>query len=223
MGFPPNWPCPKERSFFKIPSLTPPSIECKTFQEFPNQYEMASSICLHPVYIFSQSLKKNYLPNPNCTRPAQTDFGAKAVWEKTLTFKLNRRSSLVYSLNHQFKNSQTFIQYQNFHIWQKFYPKNHMNGQRSIKSIKKSCFFFSKHFSFSFLGILTWHLDKRHVESGDPVEDVFQIALGPPWTAVPGHSHYTNMILKLSLAKICSRPQVQILVMYRVYFFTGPP
>lgn len=59
-GFPPNWPCPKERSFFGIPSLTPPSIECKTFQEFHNQYEMASSICLHPVYIFSQSFKKKF-------------------------------------------------------------------------------------------------------------------------------------------------------------------
>ena len=85
---------------------------------------------------------------------------------KSLTFKLNRRSPLVYSLNHQLKNSQTFIKNQIFHIWQRFYPKSHKNGRHSIKSIKKSCFFFSKHFSFSFLGILTWHLDKRHVDCG---------------------------------------------------------
>ena len=35
---------------------------------------------------------------------------------KSLTFKLNRRSPLVYSLNHQLKNSQTFIKNQIFHI-----------------------------------------------------------------------------------------------------------
>ena len=53
------------------------------------------------------------------------------------------------------------------------------------------------------------------MESGDPVEHVLQIALGPPWTAVPGHSHYINMIIKLSLAQRC-RQQIQKLVLYDV-------
>ena len=53
------------------------------------------------------------------------------------------------------------------------------------------------------------------VESGDPVEDVFQTTLGPSWTAVPGHSHYINMIIKSNLAKRC-RQQIQKLVLYDV-------
>ena len=48
----------KKGRFFGISSLTPPSIEGKTFQEFHNQYEMVSSICLHPVYIFQSELSK---------------------------------------------------------------------------------------------------------------------------------------------------------------------
>ena len=53
------------------------------------------------------------------------------------------------------------------------------------------------------------------VESGDPVEDVFQTTLGPSWTAVPGHSHYINMIIKSNLAKRC-RQQIQTLFFYDV-------
>ena len=219
VGFPPNGPCPKERSFFGIPSLTPPSIEGKTFQEFHNQYEMVSSICLHPVYIFQSELSKKFTCRTQIVSgELRQTLVQRPSGRKSLTFKLNRRSPLVYridSLNHQLKKSQTFIKFQIFHIWQKIYPENHKNWQHSIKSIKKSCFFYSKHFSFSCLGILTWHLEKRHVESGDPVEDVFQTTLGPSWTAVPGHSHYINMIIKSNLAKRC-RQQIQKLVLYDV-------
>ena len=45
-----------------------------------------------------QTFHRFYLPNPNCTQPAQTDFGAKAIWEKSLTFKLNIQCS-IFKLN----------------------------------------------------------------------------------------------------------------------------
>ena len=117
VGFPPNGPCPKERSFFGIPSLTPPSIEGKPFQEYHNQYEMVSSICLHPVYIFQSELSKKITCRTQIV-PGQLrqTLVQRPSGRKSLTFKLNRRSPLVYSLNHQLKNSQTFIKNQIFHI-----------------------------------------------------------------------------------------------------------
>ena len=120
VGFPPNGPCPKERSFFGIPSLTPPSIEGKPFQEFHNQYEMVSSICLHPVYIFQSELSKEFTCRTQIVSgQLRQTLVQRPSGRKSLTFKLNRRSPLVYridSLNHQLKKSQTFIKFQNFHI-----------------------------------------------------------------------------------------------------------
>ena len=87
-GFSPKWTMPKRKVvFFGISSLTPPSIEGKTFQEFHNQYGWCHLCVYTPFIFFSQSFKKNYLLNPNCTRPAQTDFGAKAVWEEKFDFQ----------------------------------------------------------------------------------------------------------------------------------------
>ena len=116
-GFSPKWTMPKRKVvFLGFLPLHPPQLKAKHFRNFTTSMRWCHLYVYTPFIFFSQSFKKNYLLNPNCTRPAQTDFGAKAVWEKSLTFKLNRRSPLVYSLNHQLKNSQTFIKYQIFHI-----------------------------------------------------------------------------------------------------------
>ena len=87
-GFSPKWTMPKRKVVFWDSFPYTPLNWRKTISGISQPVWNGVIYMFTPGLYFSvRAFKKSYLPNPNCTRPAQTDFGAKAVWEEKFDFQ----------------------------------------------------------------------------------------------------------------------------------------